>query len=246
MRLTFLGTRGYIDVRAPRHRRHSTLLVAHRRARVLIDCGEDWAGRLGRLRPHAVLVTHAHPDHAGGLRGGAPCPVWATSEAWRAMAGFAIAPRDRRVVERRRPRRIAGITFEAFAVVHSIRAPAVGYRIAAGGVAVFYVPDVLAIPDRAAALRGVRLYVGDGASVVRPIVRRRGRRRFGHAPIRTQLEWCRAEGVGHAVFTHCGSQIVAADAPRIEARIAALGRASGVAARIARDGMVVTPALCAR
>jgi hypothetical protein len=96
---------------------------------------------------------------------------------------------------------------------------------------------VLSIPERAEALRGVRLYVGDGASIVRPIVRRRGRRRFGHGPIRDQLAWCRAEGVRSAVFTHCGSQIVAGNERRSEARVAELARAVGVEASVAYDGM---------
>jgi phosphoribosyl 1,2-cyclic phosphodiesterase len=237
MRLTFLGTRGYIEARTPRHRWHSALLVEHHGRRMVIDCGEDWTGRIDRVRPEAILVTHAHPDHARGLRNGSPCPVHATPEAWRAMARFAIAPRHRRIVEPRRPRRIAGVTFEAFDVVHSLRAPAVGYRISAGGVRIFYVPDVLSIPERSEALRGVRLYVGDGASIVRAIVRRRGSRPFGHVSIRAQLGWCRAEGVATAVFTHCGSQIVAGDERASEARIARLGRAMGVEARVAYDGM---------
>ena len=238
MTFTFLGTRGYIDARTPRHRRHSALLVAHRGGRVMIDCGEDWMGRVGHLRPQAILVTHAHPDHAGGLREGSPCPVYATPDAWREMGRFAIAPRRRRIIRCRHARTIGGITFEAFGVVHSLRAPAVGYRIAAGGASVFYVPDVLAIPERAAALGGVRLYIGDGASIVRPIVRRRGRRRFGHASIRAQLAWCRAERVTSAVFTHCGSQIVARDG-RSEARVVALGDTLGVDTRVAHDGMTI-------
>jgi phosphoribosyl 1,2-cyclic phosphodiesterase len=239
MTLTFLGTRGYIDARTRRHRMHSALLLAHRNGRVMIDCGEDWTHRVGRLRPQAILVTHAHPDHAGGLRSGSPCPVYATADAWRGMERFPIPRRDRRIISPRRPRRIAGIGFEAFRVVHSIRAPAVGYRIRAGGVEVFYVPDVLAIPERAEALAGIDLYVGDGASIVRPIVRRRGRTRFGHASIRAQLAWCRAEGVTKAVFTHCGSQIVAGDPRRAVARIDGLARAHGVEASVAHDGLVL-------
>jgi len=37
--LTFLGTRGEIEARTRRHRMHTSLLVSHRGARVMIDCG---------------------------------------------------------------------------------------------------------------------------------------------------------------------------------------------------------------
>ena len=62
MKLTFLGTRGNIDPRNRRHRRHTSLLVSYRRRRVLIDCGEDWLGELERLRPDAVVVTGSDGD----------------------------------------------------------------------------------------------------------------------------------------------------------------------------------------
>jgi phosphoribosyl 1,2-cyclic phosphodiesterase len=243
MKLKFLGTRGYIDARTPLHRLHTALLVTHHNGRVMIDCGEDWTARVARLRPQAILVTHAHPDHAGGLRDGSPCPVHATRDGWRGMARFAIASQDRHVLDCRRTYKISGIGFEAFPVVHSILAPAVGYRISVGGVRVFYVPEVLAILQRAEVLAGVCLYVGDGASIVRPIVRRRGRRPFGHAPVRAQLGWCHSERVARAVFTHCGSQIVAGDERGAEARIRHLGRERDIDARIAprRDGARARP-----
>ena len=38
----------------------------------------------------------------------------------------------------------------------------------------------MAIEDPATIFRGVDLYIGDGASLTRPIIRRRGRKRFGH------------------------------------------------------------------
>src|SRR5262249_17907880 len=52
-----------------------------------------------------------------------------------------------------------GITFEAFPVEHSLRAPAVGYRISTGRTRLFYVPDVVAIRNRRRALQDVSLYV---------------------------------------------------------------------------------------
>lgn len=234
MKLTFLGTRAFIDVATPAHRRHSAALVRHGRARVMVDAGLDWLGRLNRIAPDAIVLTHAHPDHAFGLARGAPCPVYATAATHALLRRFPIAAR--RVLAPRRAVAIGGIRFTAFPVEHSIRAPAVGYRIAAGRRALFYAPDLVAIREPAAALRGVGLYVGDGSSLVRPIVRRRGRMRFGHAAIRAQLGWCAARGVARATFTHLGVALVRADGPALRARVAALGRAAGVRATLARDG----------
>ena len=84
-----------------------------------------------------------------------------------------------------------------------------------------------------------RLYVGDGASIVRSMVRVRDHVMIGHAPIIAQLRWCEAEGVARAIFTHCGSGIVKGDARRIEARIRELGREHGVDASVARDGLTI-------
>ena len=100
-------------------------------------------------------------------------------------------------------------------------------------------PDLAAIEEQHEALRGVALYVGDGASIVRSMVRARGDVLIGHAPVVAQLGWCEAEGVARAIFTHCGSGIVKGDTKKIEARIEALGREHGVEASVARDGLTL-------
>lgn len=82
MKLTFLGTRGNIDVRSEVHHMHSALLVEYYGERVMVDCGEDWGCKIDEIGPDAIVLTHAHPDHAGGLKDGAPCPVYATEESW--------------------------------------------------------------------------------------------------------------------------------------------------------------------
>ncbi|NIQ94632.1 MAG: MBL fold metallo-hydrolase, partial [Desulfuromonadales bacterium] len=51
MKLTFLGTRGYIDESSCRHRRHSALLVKQGGQRLMIDCGLDWFGELPEIDP---------------------------------------------------------------------------------------------------------------------------------------------------------------------------------------------------
>lgn len=219
------------------HARHTATLVCAGRRRVLLDCGEDWLGNVTKLRPHAILLTHAHPDHAGGLSQGAPCPVYATSETWAVIDSYPIA--DRHLVAHREPFEIAGTLYEAFAVDHSIRCPAVGYRITSGRHTLFYVPDVLYIPECAEALKGIGLYIGDGATLRTSLVRKTGNTLVGHTPIRTQLTWCQKEKVPAAVFTHCGKQIVAADQKTIENDVRAMAGERGVNAVIAHDGMEI-------
>src|SRR5881397_1573887 len=161
MKLTFLGTRGEIEAQTRRHRMHTSLLVLHRAARVMIDCGLDWLGKLKRVDPNAIVLTHAHPDHAWGLKRGAPCPVYAPQKTWQELQLYPI--KDRHVIKERTRTKICGITFEAFPVEHSILSPAVGYRVSAGRACIFYAPDLIFIHERAQALNGMQIYIAIGA-----------------------------------------------------------------------------------
>ncbi len=237
MKLMFLGTRGEIEARTPRHYMHSSLLISYRGAKVMIDCGLDWLGRFERLRPDAIVLTHAHPDHAWGLRNGASCPVHAPQKTWRTLKGCNIA--NRQLIKERTPTNICGITFEAFPVEHSILAPAVAYRVSAGRARIFYAPDLVFIRDRASALKDVQIYIGDGATVTRSFIRKRRRALIGHAPVRTQLMWCAKEDVPRAIISHCGSEIVTAEERKRTAKVRALAAKRGIEARIAHDGMKV-------
>jgi phosphoribosyl 1,2-cyclic phosphodiesterase len=237
IRLTFLGTRGEIEIRSRRHRRHSSLLVRSHDARVMIDCGADWLGRLRAIAPTAIVVTHAHADHAAGLAAGAPCPVYASAETFELLHRYPIG--DRRRLSPRQPVTIGGMRFEAFPVRHSIRAPAVGYRVSAGNSSFFYLPDVAHFPGAAHALRGIDLYIGDGATVNRSMVRRRNGTLIGHAPIAFQLDWCAKAGVRRAIFTHCGSPIVRSDPRQVERVVRQLGLERGIDAGIAYDGLTL-------
>jgi phosphoribosyl 1,2-cyclic phosphodiesterase len=216
---------------------HSCLKVFYYKTQVLVDFGEDWLGKIETLKPDAVFLTHAHPDHAGGLLNCTTCPVFATEETWQILEEFKVS--ERRLVYHRQAVTLNGLVFEAFPVEHSIRAPAVGYRITARDAVMFYVPDVVYIHDRAEALSGVELYVGDGATLVSSMVRKPKDRLIGHTPMRTQLTWCQKKGVPRAIFTHCGAVIVEGDERTTGAKLRQMARRRGVEAAIAHDGMEV-------
>jgi len=235
VKLIFLGTRGYIKARTQAHGMHSSMLAVYYGKRVMVDCGEDWRDKINAIHPHAIVITHTHPDHSWGLKKGAPCPVYATEASWKEMSAYEL--RKRNVVALRKPFKLGRMTFEAFPVEHSTRAPAVGYRITAGKTAIFYVPDVVYIQDRHAALYGARLYIGDGATIRRSMVRKPGEKLIGHTPVRTQLTWCMKEGVPEAIITHCGSEIVKADAGEVMVNLRGMADKRGIEVHIAHDGM---------
>lgn len=237
IKLTFLGTRGNTKVRSAAHRMHSSLLVRAGGKRIMIDCGADWLGQLGAISPDAIVITHPHSDHAFGLKDGAPCPVYATAETWRALSRMSIGLRQ--LVQPRIAFEIGPAAFDAVPVIHSTIAPAVGYRIRVGGTSFIYVPDVLLIPDSPDVLSGIDLYIGDGARLEHPLRRGEGSRISGHASIRDQLFWCATAKVSRAMFTHCGTPIITADETDIEANLSAVARKFAVDAGFAHDGQEV-------
>src|SRR5438046_7959039 len=238
MTLTFLGTRGEVEARTRRHRMHMSVVVSYRGADVMIDCGLDWLGKLNRVDPNAIVLAHAHPEYAWALNRRAPCPVYAPQKTWQELQLYPI--KDRHLIEERTRTKICGITFEAFPVEHSILSPTVGYRVSAGRACIFYAPDLIFIHERSAALKGVQIYIGDGATVTRSFVRKRGKALIGHSPVRTQLTWCQKEGVPRATVTHRGSEIVPGNETEIFAKLRDIAVERGVDVRIAYDGMKVT------
>jgi L-ascorbate metabolism protein UlaG (beta-lactamase superfamily) len=234
--ITFCGTRGYIEESNRYHRMHSACLLTHAGRRLLLDAGENWKGKLHTLRPDWIAISHAHPDHAFGLKEGVRVPVLVTPESHRLLRSFPVS--RFRLIEPGRPVALGPFSLVAYRVIHSLRAPAVGFRIRAGGVTVVYNPDIISIVHPAAALRGVDVFIGDGASLTRPLVRRRGDLLFGHTTVRAQLGWCRRYGIRYAFIVHCGKQLVQMRPRALDKAVAQLA-GDAVIATVARDGMKV-------
>jgi len=237
MQITFLGTRGYIKVKSRRHRRHTMTRITYKKTTILVDCGLDWLGKWEKYNPDAIILTHAHPDHAFGLQNGADCPVYATQESFNCIAHFPLT--DTHIVKPGKKYTIGSMQIEPIFVVHSLRCPAVGYRITADNRTIFIAHDIISIPERHKALKNIDLYIGDGASITRPIIRRKDDKLFGHTTIRAQIGWCQKEKVPRAIFTHCGTQIVSGDERALGAKVRALGKERDVDARIAYDELEI-------
>ena len=237
MKIIFLGTRGYIDAKTKLHYRHTSTLIEYKKTKVIIDCGIDWIEKIHKIKKDAILITHAHPDHAFGLQNGIDCKVYATKESWKTLDKFNIEKKYKKIIYPRKKIKIGSLIIEAFQVIHSIRAPAIGYKITAGKVTIFYVPDLIKIKQQKAALKNVALYIGDGATINRPIIRRKNGQLFGHTTISAQVGWCKKEKVPRAIFTHCGSQIVEGDRRKIFALINAIALKHNIKTSIAHDGL---------
>jgi hypothetical protein len=99
-----------------------------------------------------------------------------------------------------------------------------------------YAPDVPKLPNAENTLRRISVYIGDGATMKRSVVRKQNGTLIGHAPMTVQLGWCERAGVRRAIFTHCGSAIVRGQPQRLSAALRQLGSEHGVAASLASEG----------
>jgi len=233
MQLTFLGTRGAHVPAGNGHIKHAALLIELDRQRLLIDCGSDWRGALQALQPDAVLLTHAHDDHAGGLDGS--CPLWASDATWKALADPVLPERHTFVPGE--SFRLGECTILPWPVVHSFRAPAVAFRISAGNSTLFYAPDVAGLPDRDAALAGIDLYIGDGAAVDASLLRVEQDQLCGHASLPQQLAWCIAAGVPRMLISHCGAALVSPEHQLAMAPLREHAAEQGILLEVAHDGL---------
>ena len=240
MKLRFYGTKGYVEESSSTHSGHSAFSIETDGFRLLCDFGENRKGTLAKIRPDAVFVSHAHPDHSWGLEEGTAVPVHASQITHELIAKFPI--RKRVVLEPGRSVRVGPIRLTAFPVVHSIRCPCIAVRVETSGAILVYSGDVVAFEQADEALRGADVYVGDGSTLRGSLVRRHPSGALvGHTTVRAQLGWLSKAGVPRAVFSHFGKGPIEMGDGELDDALQELAaeRAPGCQVTAARDGMAI-------
>ncbi|MBI2831070.1 MAG: MBL fold metallo-hydrolase [Chloroflexi bacterium] len=207
-KLLFLGTKGEIEEYTETHKFNSSLLVKAGESKILLDYGKLRKYSLEELAPDAILITHAHPDHYAWLYEDvkSAVPVYLTKET---LEYGKFRPENPRVIEPGAGFVIGQFSCMPYRVLHSIRCPAVGYRVKTPDCTFIYNSDLVDIIEKENILAGVDYYIGDGSSIKANLVRRRDDILFGHTRTTTQINWCKKQGITNIIFTHLGKETIA-------------------------------------
>ncbi|MGQ0703419.1 MAG: MBL fold metallo-hydrolase [Gemmatimonadales bacterium] len=228
MIVKILGTRGNIKPTAPRHTRHSGVLLNNE---LLLDFGE---GAYARHNPRWILLTHLHPDHACFVS--APLPTRPEVMAPDPHPGARTTP-----VKPWRRFQLDGWRVMAIPTVHSQHLRSVAYRVTRSGKSLLYTGDLVDFASGALARVGrVDLVITEGSFFRRGgLVRRDPRtgRRFGHAGLADLVRQL-ARLTPRIIVTHLGSWFYR-DPAGARRKVRGLGRMHGVEARIAWDGITI-------
>ena len=210
MIIDFPGTKGEIEESSITHQYHSSIIIKYKNTQILIDFGIKHNPLLmDRISEcDLILITHAHPDHY----------IWTTNEENRIKIPVYLTrvtldygkykPPEYRIIKSDKKYNFKDLEITVYDVIHSLRCPAVGYKIK-GDRTIVYAPDILDFEkDKTIVLKGAYLLIADGSSLNINMARRRGDKLFGHTRIKTVIGWCKKYDIGHLIITHCGKQIV--------------------------------------
>ncbi|MBM3708990.1 MAG: hypothetical protein FJW61_01010 [Actinobacteria bacterium] len=221
MKLFFPGTKGEIEEESPKHKFHSSLVVQYLNTGILMDFGEKHSPTLNSLikKFDALLITHAHPDHY----------IWTVKENEKIKIPVYLTditlnygknkPLNTVIIEDGKQFVIKDLKITPFNVIHSLRCPAVCFKIE-GSSTILYAPDILDTEQsKKDVFSGVDILVADGSSIDVNLVRRKEDKLFGHAMVKTIINWCLKFNIHELIVTHCGKQIVTSDEKEVMNKI---------------------------
>lgn len=240
MRLHFYGTKGYVEEKSRSHAGHSAFTIEEEGFRLLCDFGQNRKGLLSKIRPDAIFLSHAHPDHSWGLEEGTDTPVYASAVTHEILKDLPIS--KRLTLEPGRAVRVGPFRLTGFPVVHSVRCPCVAARIEAGKRAIVYSGDIVAFEKPEEALPETDLYIGDGSTLKGSLVRRHASGTLiGHTTVRAQLGWLGRYGIPRAIFSHFGKGPIEMGDAELRKALADLvsEKVPGCEVTAARDGLQI-------
>jgi len=237
VKLTFFGTKGYVEEHSPSHTGHSAFTLEKRAFRLLCEFGQNRKGLLESIRPDAIFLSHAHPDHSWGLEEGTDVPVYASEATHQILRNLPIGSRV--VLRPGEHVKIGPFRVNIFPVAHSVRCPCSAARIETGSKIVVYSGDIISFDSPERALDRAALYIGDGSTLKGSLVRRHGSGALiGHTTVRAQLGWLARAGVPRAIFSHFGKGPIEMGDRELGHELSGLGaeKAPGCLVEAATDG----------
>ena len=224
MRIKVLGTRGEIEESAPRHSRHSGLLLD---GRLLFDLGErEFLGE----KPERVFITHLHPDHAFFVR--KPVPLGVRVFAPEMRAGLPVVEVFPGKMSYR------GYSIRAIPTHHSFKVKSTAYLVEKRGRRLLYTGDMFWINKEFRPLFGrLDLVVTEASFLRRGGMIRRDRATgtaYGHAGV-PNLIGLFSKFASSILLMHFGSWFYE-DARKARRTLAALGKQNSVRVLAGYDG----------
>jgi ribonuclease BN (tRNA processing enzyme) len=205
--LNFLGTKGEIEEKNKKHKYHSSLLIKYKKFGVLIDHGYLYKKTINQIKPNAVLITHAHPDHY----------IWTVKDEKTKILVYAseetidygkFKPENYKIIRPNRKYKLGPFNIIPYKVIHSLRCPGICFKISADNKNIIFTGDLVDIINKSKVLKNIDYYIGDGSSIRANLVRKTGNKLFGHARIATQINWCKKYFIKNIIFTHLGKETI--------------------------------------
>lgn len=205
--LKFLGTKGEIEESSKKHKYNSSLLLTKGKFKLLIDYGILHKYNLEKIKPDAILITHAHPDHYSWTKEDikTKIPIYLTKKTFDYGK---FKPENPKIITPNKKFKLKYFTILPYNVLHSIRCPAIGFKIFVNKKTLIYNPDLVDIINKDEILKKVDYYIGDGSCIKANLVRRNKKGIFGHTRITTQINWCKKYKIKKIIFTHLGKETI--------------------------------------
>jgi len=195
MKLTFLGTRGEVEKSSKFHKNNSAIRLETHDKVILLDFGASWQGKLKFINPDYIWISQPYPEHALGLKGEeTDIPVFMSKETSDKLPESQFPLKNRQIVE-------GNFKFGSI-VANQISTSGLVIETDEGKVG--YFPSILDSPDKSL-LKELSIYIGDGSSLTKDIVKNVKGKRVGHKSMVAQLKQIPTRKI---IFTHLGEETI--------------------------------------